>query len=62
MHLPHGRILIDFIDPLIVAEKVAVTSSNRVISINEIAESLKDGINGIGGTSARGKKRIVLQK
>jgi len=59
--LPLGRILIDFIDPLIVAEKVAVTSSNKVISINEIAENLKDGLNGIGGTSARGKKRIILK-
>lgn len=58
----HGRILIDFIDPLIVAEKVAVTSNNRVISINEIAENLKDGLNGIGGTSARGKKRIIVKK
>ena len=55
-----GRILIDFIDPLIVAEKVALTSDTRFISINEIAEDLKDGLKGIGGTSARGKKRLKL--
>ena len=52
-----GRILIDFIDPLIVAEKVAITDENRYITINEIAAELRDGIKGIGGTSARGKKR-----
>ena len=56
-----ARILIDFIDPLIVAEKVAMTSNTRIISINEIAESLKDGLKGIGGTSARGKKRIIIK-
>jgi len=55
-HLP-GRILIDFIDPLVVAEKVAMTSENRYISINEIANELKDGLKGIGGTHARGKKK-----
>ena len=58
--LPHGRILIDFIDPLIVAEKVALTSNSKIITINEIAENLKDGLSGIGGTSARGKKRIII--
>ena len=56
-----ARLLIDFIDPLIVAEKVAMTSNTRIISINEIAESLKDGLKGIGGTSARGKKRIIIK-
>ena len=55
-----GRILIDFIDPLVVAEKVALTSDTRFISINEIAEDLKDGLKGIGGTSAQGKKRLKL--
>lgn len=55
-HLP-GRILIDFIDPLIVAEKVATTDVNNIITINEIASELKDGIEGIGGTSVYGKKK-----
>lgn len=55
-----GRILIDFIDPLIVAEKVALTSNTQFISINEIAKDLKDGLKGIGGTSAQGKKRLKL--
>ena len=55
--LHHGRILIDFIDPLVVAEKVATTNENFYISINEIAGELKDGLKGIGGTYAKGKKK-----
>ena len=52
-----ARVLIDFIDPLIVAEKVATTEQYRYISINEIAVDLRDGLNGVGGTGAMGKKR-----
>lgn len=53
-----GRILIDFIDPLIVAEKVATTDSSKYISINEIALELRDGLKGIGGTHAKGKCKM----
>ena len=55
-----GRILIDFIDPLIVAGKVALTDSFRYITIEEIAKELTDGIMGIGGTMAKGKKQVML--
>ena len=51
-----GRILIDFIDPLVVAEKVATTNENRYISINEIAGELRDGLRGIGRNSCKRKK------
>ena len=51
-----GRILIDFIDPLVVAEKVATTNENRYISINEIAGELRDGLRGIGRNSCQRKK------
>lgn len=51
-----ARILIDFIDPLIVAEKVATTSSYKYITINEIAGELRDGQRGIGGSGAMRKK------
>lgn len=50
-----GRILIDYKDPLIVASKVANTSRNRYISIDEIVHDLKDGRKSIGGTRAKGK-------
>lgn len=51
-----GRILIDYMDPLIVASKVALTEKNKFITIHEIVPFLKDGMIGIGGTKARGKK------
>lgn len=51
-----ARILIDFIDPLIVAEKVATTSNYKYITINEIANELRDGKRGISGIGAMRKK------
>ena len=54
-----GRILIDFIDPLIVAEKIAITEDYKYISGVEIASQIKEGINGIDGIGARGKSRII---
>ncbi len=54
-----GRILIDFIDPLIVAEKIATTYSYQIVSNYEIAKDIREGLNGINGIGARGKKRII---
>ena len=54
-----GRILIDFIDPIIVAEKIATTDNNRFISGYEIAREIKEGEKGIGGIGAMGKKKKV---
>lgn len=54
-----ARILIDFIDPLIVAEKIATTEQYKYITIAEIASELRDGINGVGGTGSRGKKHLL---
>ena len=53
-----ARILIDFKDPLIVAEKIAITPSNRYLTINEIKVELRDGENGVSGIGTIGKKRI----
>lgn len=53
-----GRILIDFIDPLIVAEKVATTDSHLYVTITQIVEDLKEGRDGIGGTGVKGKKKM----
>ena len=51
-----GRILIDFIDPLIVAENIAITEANRFISIKDIEKDLRDGQKGISGIGVYGKK------
>lgn len=55
-----GRILIDFIDPLIVAEKVAITDRHKFVSGYEIAKEIKEGEKGISGIGAMGKRKVIL--
>ncbi len=57
-----ARILIDFLDPLIIAEKVATTERYKYINIDDVAPELRDGKKGIDGIGASGKmyKKIVL--
>ena len=50
-----ARILIDFIDPLIVAEKIAVTERYKYITIEDIENELRDGKQGVSGIGANGK-------
>ena len=50
-----ARILIDFVDPLVVAEKIAFTENYKYITIDDIARELRDGKNGVSGIGARGK-------
>ena len=57
-----GRILIDFIDPLIVAEKVAITDRNKFVSSYEIAREIKEGEKGISGIGAMGKSNKYVTK
>ncbi|MBQ3145634.1 MAG: sporulation peptidase YabG [Clostridia bacterium] len=54
-----GRILIDFVDPLIVAEKIAITEDYKFVSSYEIAKEIKEGAKGVSGIGARGKRRII---
>lgn len=54
-----GRILIDFIDPLMVAEKIALTENYRFVSSNEVAKEMKEGSRGVSGIGAMGKSRII---
>ena len=54
-----ARILIDFIDPLIVAERVATTDFNKYLTIKDIEEELRDGERGINGIGAKGKKKVL---
>ena len=52
------RIMIDFIDPLIVAERIAMTENTKYLTIQDIEEELRDGRDGIDGIGAIGKKII----
>jgi len=54
-----ARILIDFVDPLIVAEKIATAYEKRYVTIDAIEGELRDGKRGIGGIGAYGKGKIV---
>lgn len=53
-----ARILIDFMDPLIVAEKIATTPKNKFITINDIITDLRDGKKSIDGVGSLGKKPL----
>lgn len=55
-----ARILIDFIDPLIVAKNIAITDKNKYITIDDFEGELRDGKRGINGLGARGKKDIMF--
>lgn len=54
-----SRILIDFLDPLIIAEKVATTEKYKYITIDDIAKELRDGKKGVGGIGANGKMIVM---
>lgn len=54
-----SRILIDFVDPLIVAEKVATTEKYRYVNIDDIAKELRDGKKGVGGVGSNGRMIII---
>ena len=51
-----GRILIDFMDPLIVAEKIATTNRNKFVTIKDIESELRDGKKSIDGSGVMGKR------
>lgn len=57
-----GRILIDFIDPIIVAKTVATTDRRIYISAREISNMVKEGPKGVSGIGARGKKITYNRK
>lgn len=57
-----GRIMIDFTGPLIVAEKVALTESNKFITGGEISKEIREGERGITGIGAKGKMKYIKAK
>lgn len=53
-----ARILIDFIDPLIVAENISLSNVNKFVTINDFERELRDGQKGISGVGSMGKKAL----
>ena len=52
--------MIDFIDPLIVAERIATTENDKYLRIEDIKEELRDGELGVSGIGSIGKKKKIL--
>ena len=50
-----ARILIDYLDPIRVAEKIALTENYKYVTIEDIYKDLRDGKEGIDGIGGMGK-------
>ena len=55
-----ARILIDFMDPIIVAEKIAITDEKKFVTIRDIENELRDGQRGVSGIGGNGKKKLLI--
>lgn len=55
-----ARILIDFLDPLIVAQTIATSEESKYVTIQDIEEKLRDGVKGVNGIGAMGKKKLIV--
>lgn len=55
-----ARILIDFMDPIIVAEKIAITDEKKFVTIKDIEKELRDGQRGVSGTGGQGKRKLLI--
>ena len=54
-----ARILIDFLDPLIIAEKVATTENYKFVTVEDVIKEIRDGRKGIGGIGSNGKMVVM---
>ncbi|MGB7605039.1 MAG: sporulation peptidase YabG [Lutisporaceae bacterium] len=51
------RVLIHALDPVMVCEKIALTSIEKIVPLRDILTGTITGLNGIGGVQTRGKYR-----
>lgn len=54
------RVLIHCFDPVLIAEKIAYSSINEIVRIDDIVVNTITGIKGVGGMETRGKFRLAL--
>lgn len=54
-----ARILIDFMDPLIVAEEIAITNKNKIITMSDLERKIRNGRKAVGGIGAKGKLFVI---
>ncbi|MHB8172185.1 MAG: sporulation peptidase YabG [Thermincolia bacterium] len=56
------RILIHAFDPVLVVEKLAFTSIDKTVAINEVIKNTISGASGVGGVQSKGRFRLGLPK
>ena len=56
------RVLIHALDPVMVCEKVALTSIEKIVPLKEVLTGTITGLHGIGGVQTRGKYRDGMPK
>lgn len=54
-----ARILIDFMDPLIVAEDVSITNKNKLIMMSDLEGKIRNGRMAVSGIGAKGKMIVI---
>ena len=54
-----ARILIDFMDPLIVAEEISITNKNKLIMMSDLEGKIRNGRRAAGGIGAKGKMIVI---
>ncbi len=54
-----GRILIDFYDPLIVAQVLSISSKNTIVGMGDIVDKIKEGYRSINGIPTFGKAEYI---
>lgn len=54
------RVLIDMMDPLIVAQSIAFTPVDQFVPLENIISNTREGIKGIGGLQTRGQYRTGM--
>ena len=54
------RVLIDMMDPLIVAQTIAYTPVDEYVPLANIISNTREGINGIGGLQTKGQLRTGM--
>ena len=54
-----ARILIDFMDPLIVAEEISITNKNKLIMMSDLEGKIRNGRRAVGGIGAKGKMIVI---
>lgn len=56
------RVLIHALDPVMVCEKIALTSIEKIVPLKDILTGTITGLDGIGGVQTRGKYRDGMPK